>query len=138
MCFYRISHEIICWYWFILLFLHVLFVYRREINNLDKFRDQQKMIEEANKQRKALLSKTLTERWLWLTKLNYMYLFPLWHCLSWNWCTSIYPHRFQCNLKLTLHQNLNKNKSFRKSIVKTKSYSLEMDSLRNEKEIFTI
>lgn len=34
----------------------------REINNLDKFRDQQKMIEEANKQRKALLSKTLTER----------------------------------------------------------------------------
>ncbi|XP_061165454.1 RAB6-interacting golgin-like isoform X2 [Saccostrea echinata] len=34
----------------------------REMNNLDKFRDQQKMIEEANKQRKALLSKTLTER----------------------------------------------------------------------------
>ncbi|KAK3088666.1 hypothetical protein FSP39_022101 [Pinctada imbricata] len=34
----------------------------REMGNLEKFREQQKMIEEANKQRKALLAKTLSER----------------------------------------------------------------------------
>ncbi|XP_052093178.1 RAB6-interacting golgin-like isoform X2 [Mytilus californianus] len=35
---------------------------RREMGNLDKFREQQKVMEEVNKQRKALLSKTLSER----------------------------------------------------------------------------
>ncbi|VDI41560.1 RAB6-interacting golgin [Mytilus galloprovincialis] len=35
---------------------------KREMGNLDKFREQQKVMEEVNKQRKALLSKTLSER----------------------------------------------------------------------------
>ncbi|KAL3871481.1 hypothetical protein ACJMK2_039476 [Sinanodonta woodiana] len=37
-------------------------ILNREISNMDKFREQQKLIEEANKQKKALLSKTLSER----------------------------------------------------------------------------
>ncbi|KAK3586999.1 hypothetical protein CHS0354_026719 [Potamilus streckersoni] len=37
-------------------------VLNREIINMDKFREHQRLIEEANKQKKALLSKTLSER----------------------------------------------------------------------------
>ena len=32
---------------------------------MERFRDQQKQMEEANKQKKALLAKTLTERYLY-------------------------------------------------------------------------
>jgi hypothetical protein len=35
----------------------------REVKQLDKFREQQKAIEEANKLKKDLLSKTLSERY---------------------------------------------------------------------------
>lgn len=41
---------------------NAIFSCRREMGNLDKFREQQKVMEEVNKQRKALLSKTLSER----------------------------------------------------------------------------
>ena len=42
--------------------LQVILFFSRDLKSLEKFRVQQKQIEEANKQKKALLSKTLTER----------------------------------------------------------------------------
>ena len=41
-----------------------MFLCSRDMKSLEKFREQQQAIEEANKQKKALLSKTLTERYI--------------------------------------------------------------------------
>lgn len=44
-----------------------MFIFSREMGNLEKFRESQKHMEEANKQRKALLAKTLNERLVKIT-----------------------------------------------------------------------